>query len=229
METTSTLDQTAVDQFVHHLIGDLGAALSAVLIHIGDRLGLYRAMSDATPVTSVDLAAKTGLAERYLREWLHNQAAAGWVRYDPNTSTFTLPAEHALLLADEDSPTFMLGGFDFVAAAWADEQRLVEAFRTGAGIGWHEHDQRLFTGTERFFRPGYQANLVQAWLPALDGVVDRLRPGHPRSPTSAAATARRPCSWARPTRTALSSDSTTTTPRSPRPAAEPRTPASTPT
>jgi SAM-dependent methyltransferase len=112
-----------------------------------------------------------------VREWLHNQAAAGWVSYQPDGTTFTLPAEHALLLADGDSPAFMLGGFEFVAAAWADEQTLTDAFRTGEGIGWHQHDQRLFTGTERFFRPGYQANLTSTWLPALDGVVDRLHQG----------------------------------------------------
>lgn len=177
MTTTPTIDTTKVEQFAHQLIGDMGAALSAVLIHIGDRLGLYRALGDGAAVTSVELAAKTGLAERYLREWLHNQAAAGWVSYDPATATFTLPPEHALLLADEQSPTFMLGGFDFVAAAWADEETLTEAFRTGNGIGWHQHDQRLFTGTERFFRPGYQANLINAWLPALDGIADRLERG----------------------------------------------------
>jgi SAM-dependent methyltransferase len=172
-----TIDEAKVDQFAHQLIGDLAASLSAVLIHIGDRLGLYRALADGVPVTSADLADKTGLAERYVREWLHNQAAAGWVSYQAEDATFTLPAEHALLVADENSPTFMLGGFDFVAAGWADEQTLTEAFRTGNGIGWHQHDEQLFTGTERFFRPGYQANLVNSWLPALDGVVERLEHG----------------------------------------------------
>ena len=172
-----TIDEAKVDQFAHQLIGDLAASLSAVLIHIGDRLGLYRALGDGVPVTSADLADKTGLAERYVREWLHNQAAAGWVSYQPEDATFTLPAEHALLLADENSPTFMLGGFDFVAAGWADEQTLTEAFRTGNGIGWHQHDEQLFTGTERFFRPGYQASLINSWLPALDGVVERLEHG----------------------------------------------------
>jgi SAM-dependent methyltransferase len=175
--TTPTIDATKVDQFAHQLIGDMGAALSAVLIHIGDRLGLYRALGDGVPVTSAELAAKTRLAERFVREWLHNQAAAGWVSYQPDGATFTLPAEHALLVADESSPAFMLGGFDIVAAAWADEQTLTESFRTGTGIGWHQHDERLFTGTERFFRPGYQANLTSTWLPALDGVVDRLQHG----------------------------------------------------
>jgi SAM-dependent methyltransferase len=174
---TPTVDEARVDQFAHQLIGDLGAALSAVLIHLGDRLGLYRALADAGPVTSGELATETGLAERYVREWLHNQAAAGWLTYQPADATFTLPPEHALLVADENSPTYMLGGFDFVAAAWADEETLTDAFRTGNGIGWHQHDQRLFTGTERFFRPGYQANLISSWLPALDGVTDRLREG----------------------------------------------------
>ncbi|HVN51140.1 MAG TPA: class I SAM-dependent methyltransferase [Acidimicrobiales bacterium] len=171
------LDMGEVEQFMHQVIGDLGAALSAVLIHVGDRLGLYRAMGDAQPVTSVELAARTGLAERYVREWLHNQAAGGWVRYDPATRTFVLPAEHALLVADESQPTFLLGGFDFVASTWADEDVLTDAFTSGEGIGWHQHDHRLFQGTERFFRPGYQANLIDSWLPALDGVVERLERG----------------------------------------------------
>jgi SAM-dependent methyltransferase len=175
--TAASIDEAKVDRFAHQLIGDLGAALSAVLIHIGDRLGLYRALSDGVPVTSAALAARTDLAERYVREWLHNQAAAGWVSYQPEDATFTLPAEHAVLLADENSPSFMLGGFDFVAAAWADEEMLTTAFRTGNGIGWHQHDDRLFTGTERFFRPGYQANLINSWLPAIDGVVERLERG----------------------------------------------------
>jgi len=175
--TKPALDTEKVEHFMHQVVGDLGAALSAVLIHIGDRLGLYRAMGDAQPVTSTTLADRTGCAERYVREWLHNQAAAGWVTYDPATQTFTLPAEHALLIADESQPTFLLGGFDFVASAWADEETTAGAFRTGEGIGWHQHDHRLFRGVERFFRPGYQANLVESWLPALDGVVAQLERG----------------------------------------------------
>ena len=174
---TPVIDMAKVEHFMHQVIGDLGASLSSVLIHVGDRLGLYRALGDSKPVTSAELAARTGLAERYVREWLHNQAAAGWVTYDPSDTTFTLPAEHAILVSDESQPTFLLGGFDFVASAWADEHNVEDAFRTGKGIGWHEHDHRLFTGTERFFRPGYQANLVSAWLPALDGVVERLERG----------------------------------------------------
>ncbi len=171
------IDEARVDQFAHQLIGDLGASLSAVLVRIGDRLGLYRLLGDSEPTTSADLADRAGLAERYVREWLHNQAAAGWVTYNPHDETFTLPAEHALLVSDDQNSAFMLGGFDFVASAWADEETLTDAFRTGAGIGWHQHDERLFSGTERFFRPGYQANLVSSWLPALDGVVPRLQQG----------------------------------------------------
>lgn len=177
MSTTSTIDPDRVEHFVHQIVGDLGSALSAVLIHIGDRLGLYSAMGDSAPVTSTELAARTGLSERYVREWLHNQAAAGWLAYNPDDATFTLPAELALLVADESAPSFLLGGFDFVAAAWADEDVTTEAFRTGEGIGWHQHDHRLFSGTERFFRPGYQANLVTSWLPALSGVVEKLEAG----------------------------------------------------
>lgn len=174
---TTAVDFARVEQFMHQIVGDLGAALSAVLIHIGDRLGLYRAMGDGTPVTSSELARRTDLAERYVREWLHNQAAAGWLTYDADAETFTLPVEHAVLVADESRPTFLLGGFDFVASMWADEAAITDAFRTGDGIGWHEHDHRLFLGTERFFRPGYQANLVTSWLPELEGVVDALQRG----------------------------------------------------
>jgi SAM-dependent methyltransferase len=174
---STTIDQSRVEAFLGQVIGDLGAALSAVLIRVGDRLGLYRAMRDGKPVTSVELADRTGLAERYVREWLHNQAAAGWVRYDASAAAFTLPAEHGLLVADDTAPSYLLGGVDFVAAAWADEEKLMHAFRTGEGIGYHEHDDRLFSGVERFFKPGYQANLLDSWLPALDGVADRLRSG----------------------------------------------------
>ena len=175
--TAPSLDLDKVEHFQHQLVGELGAAFSSVLIRIGDRLGLYRALGDSRPVTPTELAARTDLAERYVREWLHNQAAAGWVTYDPETGAFTLPPEHALLVADEEAPTFMLGGFECVASAWADEDTIADAFRTGEGIGWHQHDHRLFSGTERFFRPGYRASVVDDWVPALDGVEERLEQG----------------------------------------------------
>jgi len=144
---------------------------------IGEKLGLYRAMAGAGPLTSEQLAARTGAGERYVREWLANQAAGGYVSYDPDTDTFTLPDEHALALADEDSPFYILGVFESIASLYADEDKILEAFRTGGGFGWHEHDHRLFRGTERFFRPGCRAHLVAEWLPALDGVTAKLEQG----------------------------------------------------
>jgi SAM-dependent methyltransferase len=177
MTTSEQLDMAKVEHFMHQIIGDLSASAAAVLVSLGDRLGLYRAMADAKPVTSTELAARTGLAERYLREWLHAQAAGGWVTYEPDARTFTLPAEHAALVADPDAPTFLLGGFDLIPAFWADAGTLESAFRTGEGIGWHQHDERLFVGTERFFSPGYRMNLISSWVPALDGMVERLTTG----------------------------------------------------
>src|SRR5581483_6203936 len=176
-EPDMTVDGQKLEAFVNQAIGDLGAAISACLIHVGDKLGLYRAMAGAGPLTPGGLAARTATAEPYVREWLNNQAAGGYVRYDPATGRYELPPEQAACLADEDSPAFVVGGFECVAAAFTDEPRITEAFRTGAGVSWHEHDARLFSGTERLYRPGYQANLVESWLPALDGVTDKLAAG----------------------------------------------------
>jgi SAM-dependent methyltransferase len=176
-DETAPVDQATVDRYRQQTLADLAAAMSSVLVHIGDRLGLYAAMGDSRPVTSAALAERTGLAERYVREWLHAMAASGWVTYDPRDRTFTLPPERAVLVADEDAPTFMLGGFDLVGAAWLDVDKVVDAFRTGNGIERHERHPLLFQGSERFFRPGYQRNLVATWLPSLDGVADRLQNG----------------------------------------------------
>jgi 2-polyprenyl-3-methyl-5-hydroxy-6-metoxy-1,4-benzoquinol methylase len=175
--TTTTIDQARLDAFMARFVGDLGAAASAPLVVLGDRLGLYRAMADAEPVTPAELARRTGTRERYVREWLCHQAASGYVDYDPSGATFRLPPEHAVALADEDSPAFVAGAFQLVAAMVKDERHIEERFRTGEGFGWHEHDADLFEGTERFFRPGYLGNLLSAWIPALDGVEDRLREG----------------------------------------------------
>lgn len=174
---TAPVDQERLESFVHQAVGDLGAAISGLLVHIGDRLGLYKAMAGAGPVTSAGLAARTGTAERYVREWLGNQAAGGYVGYDPNAGTYELPAEHAMVFADEDSPVFLGGAFESVASCYTDHELFLDAFRTGAGVGWEEHDDRLFTGVVRFFRPGYAAHLVDEWLPALDGVVAKLHDG----------------------------------------------------
>jgi SAM-dependent methyltransferase len=171
------LDGAKLEAFVGRAVVDMGAAISGLLLHLGDRLGLYRAMAGAGPITSTELAHRTGTAERYVREWLANQAAGGYVVYHPAESTYELPAEHAMVVADEDSPVFLAGAFETIASCYADHALFVEAFRTGAGIGWHAHDERLFSGVVRLFRPGYAAHLVDEWLPALDGVVDKLRAG----------------------------------------------------
>jgi SAM-dependent methyltransferase len=174
---TSPIDQARLEAFVGRAVTDMGAAISGLLLHIGDRLGLYKAMAGAGPVTAAALAARTGTAERYVREWLGNQAAGGYVTYDPADGTFELPAEQAMVVADEDSPVFLAGAFEVIASCYSDHGLFTDAFRTGAGVGWRQHDDRLFSGVLRFFRPGYAASLVSRWLPALDGVVDKLQAG----------------------------------------------------
>jgi SAM-dependent methyltransferase len=175
--TEVTIDQAKLEQFVGSMVGDLGATLNTALVRIGDQLGLYKAMAGAGPLTPAELAERTATSERYVREWLAAQAAGGYVAYDPETARYELPPEQALALADEDGPAFMLGGFQVAASVLADEPKLTEAFRSGEGVGWHEHDHRLFEGTERFFRPGYRANLVNDWIPALSGVEAKLSDG----------------------------------------------------
>jgi SAM-dependent methyltransferase len=171
------IDQKKLEDLVGKGVGDLGAAISAVLVHVGDKLGLYKAMAGAGPLTPSELAAKTRTAERYVREWLCNQAAGGYVAYDAATGKFELTEEQAFCLANEESPTFLPGGFESLAAVFVDEPKITAAFRSGKGVGWHEHDARLFSGTARFFRPGYAANLVSSWIPALEGVDAKLRAG----------------------------------------------------
>ncbi|MEZ4562943.1 MAG: class I SAM-dependent methyltransferase [Thermomicrobiales bacterium] len=175
--TTSALDETRLHAFLGQMVGDLGAAANAPLMLLGDKLGLYQALAAAGPLTSAALAAQTGTAERYVREWLAAQAAAGYVDYDPETDTYAMGPEQAMVLADEDSPVFLAGLFESLYAMMVAEPRIREAFQTGQGVGWHEHHPCLFSGTERFFRTGYRANLVQHWLPALDGVVEKLERG----------------------------------------------------
>jgi SAM-dependent methyltransferase len=166
-----------LEQFVGKALGDLGSALTAALVVIGDKVGLYRAMAGAGPMTSQELALKTDTNERCVREWLAAQAAAGYVEYDAATGRYTLPPEQAVALVDEESPACVLGGFQGMTAAMRAESKVADAFRTGKGVGWHEHDPNLFQGTERFFRPGYNANLVNAWIPALEGVRETLEKG----------------------------------------------------
>ena len=175
--TPPALDMDKLHAFMGKAVGDMGAALHAVLILLGDRLGLYRAMADSQPITPETLAARTSTAERYVREWLNANAASGYITYDPATATYTLPPEQALALAVEDSPAFLPGFFQIVSACFQDVGKIEQVFRSGAGMGWHEHHHDLFHGTERFFRPGYLANLTTAWIPALDGVEAKLKRG----------------------------------------------------
>jgi SAM-dependent methyltransferase len=171
------IDEAKLHEFVMKGVIEMGAALNAALIVVGDKLGLYKAMAGAGGLTSAELAAKTGTAERYVREWLAAQAAGGYVTYDPVAGTYTLPPEHAMALADENSPVFLAGAFYLVAACLKDEEKITDAFRTGKGVGWHEHHPCLFVGTERFFRPNYRANLVSQWIPALGDVEAKLKAG----------------------------------------------------
>jgi SAM-dependent methyltransferase len=171
------LDETKLHAFLGQAIGEMGAAINAALIVLGDRLGLYKAMAGAGAMTSAELAQKAGLNERYVREWLAAQAAGGFVTYDAATQRFTLPPEQAFALAMEDSPVFLPGFFQVVSAVIKDVPKIEDGFRTGKGVGWHEHSHDLFHGTERFFRPNYRAHLVSEWIPALAGVEAKLKAG----------------------------------------------------
>jgi 2-polyprenyl-3-methyl-5-hydroxy-6-metoxy-1,4-benzoquinol methylase len=177
MAVTPTIDEAKLEAFMEQFVGDLGACATAPLVLIGDKLGLYKAMADSEPVTPAELAERTGTRERYVREWLCQQAASGYVEYDPAGGTFRLPPEQTLALAVDDSPAFIPGAYQLLAAMIKDEPAITERFRSGEGFGWHEHHHDLFEGTERFFRPGYTAHLVAEWLPALEGVEERLRAG----------------------------------------------------
>lgn len=173
----SAMDTTRLDAFMGKMVGDMGAALTAALVVVGDRLGLYKALAEHGASTPTELAAHTRTAERYVREWLAAQAAAGYVDYDKASRRFSLNPEQAMVFADEGGPAFLTGVFEIVEAMFRDEPRITEAFRTGDGVGWHEHDRCLFRGAERFFRPGYNAHLVREWIPALDGVEAKLKAG----------------------------------------------------
>lgn len=170
-------DEAKLNQFVGRMLGDMGAAMTASLVLVGDKLGLYKAMADGQPVTSAELADRTKTKERYVREWLAAQAAAGYVDYDKSSGRYALSPEQAAVFADEEGPAFLTGFFDIIAATFRDEPTISEAFQSGKGVGWHEHNGCLFRGTERFFRTGYNHHLVGEWLPALDGVTAKLERG----------------------------------------------------
>ncbi len=171
------IDEAKLNAFVGKMLGDLGGACSVPMVRMGERLGLYAALRDNGPMTSAQLSQKAGVAERYAREWLSHQAASGYVDYDSETKSFALSPEQAMVFAEPDSPVYLQAAFD-MAVVMMENQALVEpAFRTGKGIGWGDQASCLFCTTGRFFRPGYQANIVSSWLPALDGVVEKLEAG----------------------------------------------------
>jgi 2-polyprenyl-3-methyl-5-hydroxy-6-metoxy-1,4-benzoquinol methylase len=170
------LDQQKLDAFLGKFVGDLGVTLHAGTVVLGEQLGLYKALAEK-PLTSAELAAKTSTSERYVREWLAAQAAAGYAMYDPETSRYSLSEEQAFALATEGSPAYIPGAFQLALGALKSVPKLAQVFRSGLGFGWHQHHPWLFEGTEKFFRPGYAANLVASWIPALEGVEAKLKQG----------------------------------------------------
>lgn len=170
-------DMSKVEAFVGQVVSDIAATFSGVMTNIGHKLGLYKAMAGAGRLSSQQLANKTGLHERYVREWLNNQSAGGYVNYDSATNTYTLPDEHVPVLADDDSPVFLVPALSVASSLWLDEDKVSEVFKTGQGIAWSEHHHHLFCGSESLFRPGYKAHLTTSWLRSLDGVEEKLRMG----------------------------------------------------
>ena len=176
-EQPAALDGDKLMQFVFRAVDEVGATLNAALVVMGDKLGLYRALAGTAGLTPSELARRTGTAERYVREWLNAQAAGGYVEYRPDTGRYALAPEQTVALTDPDSPAFLPGFFQIALGSVIDSPKIVEAARSGAGVGWHEHDHDVHEGCERFFRPGYNAHLIAEWLPGLDGVVDKLQSG----------------------------------------------------
>jgi SAM-dependent methyltransferase len=171
------LDHSKLEEFLGKAVTDMGAAMHSTLIVIGEKLGLYKALSTTEPLTPAELAAKTGTNARYVQEWLNANAASGYVTYDATTRRYSLTAEQAFTLANPDSPAYLPGFFLAATSVARDLDKIEDAFRTGKGVGWHEHHATLFEGTEKFFRPGYNANLVSSWIPSLEGVEAKLQKG----------------------------------------------------
>ena len=171
------IDGNKLQQLMDKMFGDVGAAMGSALVLLGDKFGLYKMLAAEGPLTAAELASKTGTVERYVREWAAQQAAAGYINYDAKSGRFSISPEQALVLADENGPAFFPAMYEIVAATLRDEPKVANAFRNGGGVGWHEHDACLFSGTERFFRPGYAMHLVSEWIPALDGVREKLERG----------------------------------------------------
>jgi 2-polyprenyl-3-methyl-5-hydroxy-6-metoxy-1,4-benzoquinol methylase len=177
IDSPAAVDGDKLMQFVFRAVDEVGATLNAALVVMGDKLGLYRALAGSGGLSPSELAARTGTSERYVREWLNAQAAGGFVDYDPDGGRYSLAPEQAVALTDADSPAYLPGFFQIAIGSVLDSPRITEAARSGAGVGWHEHVHDVHEGCERFFRPGYNANLIDGWLPALDGVVEKLQRG----------------------------------------------------
>lgn len=172
-----SFDEAKLNQFMGKMVADIGAATNAALVLIGDKLGLYKALFQGGPATSAELAKRTATTERYVREWLSAQAASGYVEYDAKTGKFSMTPEQALVFTAEQSPVYLMGAFHVISALLHDEPKITEAFRTGKGVGWGEHDHSLFCGTAKFFKTTYQMFLVNQWIPALEGVKAKLERG----------------------------------------------------
>jgi SAM-dependent methyltransferase len=171
------IDEQKLMAFVFRAVDEVGATLNAALVVMGDKLGLYRAMADSKPLTPAEVAARSGAAQRYVEEWLNAQAAGGYVDYDPEADTYALPPEHAVAFTDPSSPAYLPGFFQIAVGSVIGSPAITAAARSGSGVGWHEQNPDVHEGCERFFRPGYNANLVASWLPALEGVVAKLQGG----------------------------------------------------
>jgi SAM-dependent methyltransferase len=174
---TSVIDQTKLEALVMRAVSDLSAGYGGVMVSLGSRLGLYQAMAGAGPLSSKELASRAGCAERYVREWLNAQVAGGYVDYHAVSDTYELSPEQAIVLADEDSPVYIPHAWNVPASMWFDEEKAIEAFRTGRGVAWGDHEERLYCGVASFFRNAYRGSLVSEWLPSLDGVVQQLEAG----------------------------------------------------
>ena len=171
------IDEAKLETFLGQVLGDLAACYGGVMASLGDRLGLYAALAGAGPLTSAEVAERSGCAERYVREWLNSQVAAGYIEYDPQAESYTLPPEHAAVLTDAESPFLLIPAFNVPASMWHDEDKAIRAFQTGEGVPWGAHHERLACGVAAFYKNAYRGTLVPHWLPALDGVVEKLEAG----------------------------------------------------
>lgn len=174
---TNPIDSKKLEEFVMRAVADMGISLSAMMIMLGEKLGLYKALQQGGPLTSEELSNATNTSERYIREWLASQAAAGYISYNPSDKKFSISPENAMVLADENSPTYLLGGYQILRSIFKDEDKFVKIFQTGEGLRWGDHHHDLFEGTAKFFKPSYMSNLVQSWIPSLEGVEERLKEG----------------------------------------------------